>query len=237
MRKMISGMILLVTLLLSLQAQAKGWIKLDQVTKNVLSTENVAIMLMPNGTVWAANLNEQGRIDEKAIFKPMATYQNHILTGVVEVVAGAGHVLARRANGEVWSAGDNRFGQLGDGTTQQRARFVPCLDAQHHPIVDAAAIVAGRDHSVILLENGQVMSAGANQYGQLGLGHSVDTSVFTAALSPEANRIEHIVGIEAQDDYTMLLRADETKWLAGRYPKLSINPKAKVITYQEFVEF
>jgi alpha-tubulin suppressor-like RCC1 family protein len=216
---------------------AQGWVKLDQVTQQVLSTENVAVMLMPNGTIWAADLNAQGRIDEKAVFKPMVMANQRILTGVVEVVAGEGHVLARRANGEVWSAGDNRFGQLGDGTTQQRARFVPCLDANHQPILDAAAIVAGRDHSVILLENGRVMSAGANQYGQLGLGHSVNTSVFTAALSPEANRIEHIVGIEARDDYTMLLRADETKWLAGRYPKLSINPKAKLITYQEFVEF
>lgn len=223
--------------LISSSAHAKGWIKLDQVTKNVLSTENVAIMLMPNGTVWAADLNELGRIDDKAIFKPMATAQNQILTGVVEVVAGEGHVLARRANGEVWSAGDNQFGQLGDGSTKTRVRFVPCLDAQRQPIVSAAAIVAGRDHSVILLENGMVLSAGANQYGQLGIGNAINAIWFTPALSPDRTLVKHIVGIEAKDDYTMLLRADDTHWLSGRYPKLSINPNAKVVIYKEFVEF
>jgi alpha-tubulin suppressor-like RCC1 family protein len=233
------AVLLISTVLLSLSVgvQAKGWIKLDQVTKNVLSTENVAIMLMPNGTVWAADLNDHGLIDETAIFKPMATYQDKVLTGVVEVVAGEGHVLARRANGEVWAAGDNRFGQLGDGTTQTQVRFVPCIDSQQRPIVSAAAIVAGRDHSLILLESGLVLSAGANHNGQLGIGHYLNASLFSPALYSDRSLVAHIVGIEAKDDYSMLLRADETRWLAGRYPKLSIKPNGKVVTYKEFVEF
>jgi alpha-tubulin suppressor-like RCC1 family protein len=216
---------------------AQGWVKLEQTTKSVLSTQNVAVMLMPNATLWAADLNAQGRIDENAIFKPMTMQNGKILNGIVEVVAGEGHVLARRANGEVWAAGDNSHGQLGDGTQQTQARFVPCLLTNGEPIRLAAAMVAGRDHSVILLETGVVLSAGCNQYGQLGQGDNQDTSYFSPSVYSDNSVLSHIVGIEAKDDYTLLLRQDDTRWLAGRYPKLSIKPNGKIVTYNSFIEF
>jgi alpha-tubulin suppressor-like RCC1 family protein len=146
-------------------------------------------------------------------------------------------VLARRANGEVWASGDNRYGQLGDGTIVTHAKIVPCYASDGNPIVSAAAIVAGRDHSVVLLNNGLVLSSGANHFGQLGVGHYFDSLVFTPAVWADKSLVEHIVGLEARDDYTMLLRADDTRWLAGRYPKLSIKPDGKVVTYKSFVEF
>ena len=33
---------------------------------------------------------------------------------------------------------------------------------------------AGGDHSLILLENGEVFAAGENRHGQLGIGHKKD---------------------------------------------------------------
>ena len=33
---------------------------------------------------------------------------------------------------------------------------------------------AGGDHSLILLENGEVFAAGDNRHGQLGIGHKKD---------------------------------------------------------------
>lgn len=49
------------------------------------------------------------------------------LTGVVEVAMGSGlqHGLARRSDGSVWAWGDNRYGQLGDGTTSTQAVTTP----------------------------------------------------------------------------------------------------------------
>lgn len=216
---------------------AKGWVKLEQATAAVVSTMNVAVVLMPNATVWAAHLNEQGRIDEQAQFKPMTTHNGMVLSGVVEVVAGEGHVLARRANGEVWAAGDNTYGQLGHRTLQTQARFVPCLLEQGEPIRLAAAIVAGRDHSLILLETGVVMSAGRNQHGQLGQGHRQDRAYFSPCVYADGSVLSHIVGIESNDNYSLLLRQDETRWLAGRYPKLSIFPDGKIVTFNSFIEF
>jgi alpha-tubulin suppressor-like RCC1 family protein len=230
--------IALFALSVSTLVEAQGWVKLEQTTKTVLSTQNVAVMLMPNGTIWAADLNKQGRIDEQAAFKPMVMLNGKILSGVVEVVAGEGHVLARRANGEVWAAGDNTFGQLGAAVERQtQARFVPCVLANGSPIRLAAAIVAGRDHSIILLETGVVMTAGSNQYGQLGQGNRRDRAHFAPVVYADGASISNMVGIEAKEDYTLLLRQDDTRWLAGRYPKLSIKPNGKIVTYDAFIEF
>jgi len=233
----LKSLLLVFAFSLSALASAQGWVKLEQTTKTVLSTQNVAVMLMPNGTLWAADLNEQGRIDDHAIFKPMVMQSGKILNGVVEVVAGEGHVLARRANGEVWAAGDNAHGQLGDGSSKTKARFVPCVLENGEPIRLAAAIVAGRDHSVVLLETGVVMTAGNNVHGQLGQGHRRDQQYFAPVVYADNTSITHIVGIEAKDDYTLLLRQDDTRWLAGRYPKLSIKPNGKIVTYNAFIEF
>lgn len=235
----LSAMICALSLVVSGELLAQGWVKLDQTTKAVLSTQNVAVMLMPNGTIWAADLNDQGRIDDNAIFKPMVRHNGKILNGVVEVVAGDGHVLARRANGEVWAAGDNAHGQLGDGAGARKtqARFVPCVLENGEPIRLAAAVVAGRDHSVILLETGIVMTAGSNIHGQLGQGHRQERAYFAPVVYADNSAITHIAGIEAKDDYTLLLRQDDTRWLAGRYPKLSIKPNGKVVIFDAFIEF
>ncbi len=233
-----SVLLLFCCLVFSTASFAKGWVKLDQTTNMVLSTQNVAVMLMPNGTLWAADLNDLGRIDDHAVFKPMVMKNGKILNGVVEVVAGEGHVLARRANGEVWAAGDNTFGQLGNAVRQTQARFVPCVLANGEPIRLAAAIVAGRDHSLVLLETGVVMTAGRNQHGQLGQSHRNEVVDYFAPVQyADGTTVSHIVGIEAHDDYSLLLRQDDTRWLAGRYPKLSIKPNGKIVTFPAFIEF
>jgi alpha-tubulin suppressor-like RCC1 family protein len=44
------------------------------------------------------------------------------LTGAALVTAGASHVAILRADGSVWSAGQNVIGQLGDGSLVQAPR-------------------------------------------------------------------------------------------------------------------
>jgi alpha-tubulin suppressor-like RCC1 family protein len=51
------------------------------------------------------------------------------LANVVDIAAGQAHALARTAAGEVWTWGNNGFGQLGDGTKVQRRRPVLIAEA------------------------------------------------------------------------------------------------------------
>jgi len=77
------------------------------------------------------------------------------LSGVTAVSAGREHSLALLTDGTVRSWGRNKFGQLGDGTTTDRATPVAVLG-----ITKAVAVSAGSSFSVALLANGSIRTWG-----------------------------------------------------------------------------
>ena len=84
--------------------------------------------------------------------------QNAMLTAT-----GGAHVCMTTTTGEVFCWGDNRYGQLGDGTTTNR--FVPVASSN---LTGVKAIAAGYWHTCVLLVGGTVQCWGYNRYGQLG---------------------------------------------------------------------
>jgi uncharacterized delta-60 repeat protein len=94
-----------------------------------------------------------------------------VLTDVVEVSAGAYHVLSRRADGTVWASGWNAFGQLGDGSTTTRATPVKVQG-----LSNVVSISAGVFHSLAVTADGSVWAWGWNVLGQLGDGTTTDRS-------------------------------------------------------------
>ena len=68
-----------------------------------------AVGIKDNGTVWQwepSTSSEPIRIGHGDLF--------------VDVCAGYRHFMAFKANGSLWSWGQNNFGQLGDGTVENR---------------------------------------------------------------------------------------------------------------------
>jgi alpha-tubulin suppressor-like RCC1 family protein len=90
-----------------------------------------------------------------------------LLGGIVRVAAGGFHTLALMSNGRLLAWGANDSGQLGDGTTVDRALPVLVRDLGDAEVVD---IAAGMDFSVALLADGSVLTWGGNDHGQLGDG-------------------------------------------------------------------
>jgi hypothetical protein len=90
------------------------------------------------------------------------------------VSAGDGYTHTLKSDGTLWGWGDNRGGQLGDGTTTER----------HSPVQIGSdntwtAVSAGSYHTVALKSDGSVWAWGDNfDYGALGDG------TFTNRLSP-----------------------------------------------------
>jgi alpha-tubulin suppressor-like RCC1 family protein len=87
------------------------------------------------------------------------------LSGVIAVAAGGSHSLALLKDGTVRAWGQNRRGQLGDGTTVNRNTPVAVTG-----VAGAVAIVAGSEISGALLGDGTVMAWG---HGNGGLGRKV----------------------------------------------------------------
>ncbi len=123
------------------------------------------------------------------------------LTGVKNVSAGSEHTLVLMENGDVYSFGKNDAYYLG-----------PRPGAYNHTpakIVGfpgpAKAVAAGKQHSLVLLENGDVYSFGYNVSGQLGHGNTDRNSTPTKI---EALSGEEVIAISAGAAHSLVLTAD-----------------------------
>jgi len=96
------------------------------------------------------------------------------LQGIIAISAGNFHVLALDNQGYVWSWGDNGFGQLGNGYTDDEDAPVQVLKDASTALSDIVYIDAGFYFSMALDKYGTVWVWGRNQYGQLGLGKDQD---------------------------------------------------------------
>jgi alpha-tubulin suppressor-like RCC1 family protein len=83
----------------------------------------------------------------------------------IRYVVEAGHSLALTESGEVYAWGNNAFGQLGLGDTEDRL-----TPTKVEGLPKVKAVAAGYDHSLALTESGEVYAWGNNASGQLGLG-------------------------------------------------------------------
>jgi alpha-tubulin suppressor-like RCC1 family protein len=92
---------------------------------------------------------------------------------IESVTTGGRHTCALVHNGGAWCWGDNKHGDLGDGTTTQRSLPVVVQGLPQKP----AQISAGGGHTCALLTGGSVRCWGANSSGQLGNGSTSDSSV------------------------------------------------------------
>jgi hypothetical protein len=93
------------------------------------------------------------------------------LTNVVDLSLGGEHSCARLSNGEVQCWGDNAYGQLGDGTTQDRSTPVAVLQSPNEsPLTGVVDLTLGVYHSCAQRSDGEVRCWGYNGEGQLGDG-------------------------------------------------------------------
>ena len=86
-----------------------------------------------------------------------------------KIAAGAYHTLTIKADGSLWAWGENRFGQLGDGTTVNRP-----LPVRIGTETDWVEISAGDYYSLALKTDGSLWAWGYNYDGQLADGTTVD---------------------------------------------------------------
>ena len=139
-------------------------------------------------------------------------------TDFIALASGATHTVALHTDGSVWAWGDNANGQLGNGTTTNADQPTAVLLNASTPLTGVIALVAGRDHSVAVKNDGTVWTWGRNQYGQLGDNSDAATTrlypvqvVIDAALTP----LTGVRLVAASDVHTVALKTDGTVWAWG----------------------
>lgn len=143
------------------------------------------------------------------------------LSGVVAVAAGGADDAALLANGTVMAWGENKSGQLGDGTIAEKD--VPTLV---RGLSGVKAIAIGGDpsigaHLLALLDNGTVMAVGGNYSGQLG-----DASTAKLSRTPvQVEGLSHVTQIAADLTHSMALLegGTVTTWGSDSYRQLGVS--------------
>lgn len=139
------------------------------------------------------------------------------LNQIVSISAGVGglHSLFLKADGTVWSCGNNQNGELGDGTTINKLSPV-----QLPSLSNIIAISAGGAHSLFLKNDGTVWACGNNQAGQLGDGTTINKSA-----PIQIDSLSNVIAISAGSNHSLFLLNDGTVYICGISAFVLNNPE------------
>ncbi len=146
--------------------------------KGILSFKNGsyhAIARDRGGKIYCWGNNRFGQLgNKKCINEPETAQLIEALENenVDDVCCGDWHSLALTEKGEVFSWGDNKYGQIGHGKDEICVSDPVRLNG--FPDRKVISIACGSYHSMALTETGQVYSWGLNKYGQLGIGNTLN---------------------------------------------------------------
>jgi alpha-tubulin suppressor-like RCC1 family protein/flagellar biosynthesis protein FliR len=170
-----------------------------------------AMALKADGTVLTWGLNNVGELGNGTTTSSSTPVQAFGPgSAVTQITAGDAFALALKGDGSMSSWGNNKTGDLGNGTTTGPstcgATFIPC-GLVPAPVVGIGAssgvtsISAGFAHSIVLKSNGTVMVWGHNNSGQLG-----DGTTGTDEPTPKALALTHVTQVSAGGSHTLVLQ-------------------------------
>jgi cysteine-rich repeat protein len=137
-----------------------------------------------SGVLGLGDTQSRGQVKSQLPSKLPAIDLGTERTAIAISVSGADSACALLDHGEVKCWGNNRFGQLGTGTTDNRGDEAGEMGDALEPIAlgagrTALGVSAGSNYSCAVLDDGSVKCWGSGQDGQLG-GGSVDDAVSPA---------------------------------------------------------
>ncbi|KAH9414687.1 RCC1 and BTB domain-containing protein 1 [Dermatophagoides pteronyssinus] len=177
------------------------------------------LLLRQDGNVFALGNNDFFQLPGNSE-SSFDTLMNTGLKNVKIIACGWRHSLALTNNNEIYSWGKNDSGQLGLGDTNERKK--PTLVSFPDDSIDSPIknIVAGNQHSLFLLEDGQIFGCGYDQ-------HPINENKRNAKV-PIKISIENVQSVASKNHLNFSLALDQSShyyawgWLNNR---LSLSPK------------
>mmetsp|Transcript_6189 Transcript_6189/g.9333 ORF Transcript_6189/g.9333 Transcript_6189/m.9333 type:complete len:1082 (-) Transcript_6189:109-3354(-) len=135
---------------------------------DIAAGNGYCVVALSDGRVMSWGRNDLGQLGNgNRLPREKPRFNTGLSHRIIQLSAGAEHVIALTSAGHVLAWGGNRVGQLGDGQFTSSSEPKPISELRHRPIT---GIVCGHSHSIALTVGGDVYSWGENSQGQLGLG-------------------------------------------------------------------
>jgi alpha-tubulin suppressor-like RCC1 family protein len=186
-----------------------------------------AIALLSNGTVATWGGNSYGQMGNGTTLKGAEGTGSTVplvvphLSGVVAIAAGGGDDVALLSNGTLVAWGENKQGQLGDGTTSEKDIPTPVRGLSSVRAVAIGGVGSLGGHMLALLDDGTVRAIGGDEHGQLGDGTDTSTS------SPVAVKgLTGVTAVSASVSHSMALLENGTvlAWGSNSKGELGLPP-------------
>lgn len=180
-----------------LPASGAAWAKVASGGRHTLVIDSL-------GNLYATGDNSSGQI---GVGSSAITFTNVVIFtpgGIArckDVAAGDGHSLALTTDGQLYAWGDNRFGQLGNGTNIN-ASF-PELVPLPPGVTSWTAVAAGAFHCLALGNDGNAYAWGGEGFGVLGNGGFTNASIPQRVVLPAG--VTNWLKIAAGDDHNLAL--------------------------------
>ena len=169
-----------------------------------------ALAVRTDGTVTAWGLNNAGQLGDATTTNRAAPVTVKALTGVTAVAAGglpgyAGHSVALKSDGTVWTWGYGKSGQLGLGAAASTATPTKVLGL---PAI--AQISANGDDTYALGRDGTLWAWGAGSYGQIG-----NTAAGNTQATPLKVNLAAVKSVAAGGTHALAVTSDGAIWAWG----------------------
>ena len=170
-----------------------------------------SLFVRSDGSLWGMGadfLTQLGLGTTNDVLIPELIVSNEVTL----IAAGAVHSLfltfpPLSGPGSYWAMGYNASGQLGDGTTNNRAVPEQVLSNPSGNVF--SVIAAGEQHSLLIKPDGSLWATGWNGYGQLG-----DRTTTNHHL-PELIVASNVTAIAAGGDHSLFVKSDGSLWTMG----------------------
>lgn len=156
---------------------------------------------------------------------------------IVEVATSAHHTVALADDGRVFSWGNNKFGQLGDGTTDE-AREPVEVTFSSAPTAPITSITVGQYRSLASTENGETFQWGKTWLPRVGLGpqeQNLKATSFTVPLQREVTQV--LFGEEEAREITPLPNGDVQVVVPQQRPSTTTVDVAVFFNDETVIEF